>query len=589
MEYFHSIAGVESSGNVELYSDSSVIGYCFDSLRRHQYLPFLVKHKSNLGDIIMRRDVKANYLFGALRLKAPSVLFVFAFLFILLAGLVFVNVSFGQSSQGINAETAPVSWLGDITINYDGSVSPSSAPIQQTGSTYNLTANIIGEIQVNKSNITINGNGFTLQASSQVGTICPYFVGFYLDKVNYVNITNIIVKNFYVIGDYLGMGFYLDDSSNNNIYGNTIINNYKGIIIDESSDYNNIYCNNITVNGSDTGVDISYSNFNSIFNNTLESNSYGVSLFEAGNNTIYLNNIVGNTNGGVYEGYSSNNEVYLNNLINNLPNAVIYNASNPSIGYFVSTEYNIWDNGSVGNYWSDYQTKYPNATEVGASGIWNTPYVLDDNNTDYYPLMQQINIVVPSTPSPKPIPTPAPTPTPSPAPSPTSATIQATTNSGLTVNLTISGNITSSQMSNVALITNQSAATTTLFFTVTGQSGTTCFGNITIPKSAVPYGSTPTVYVDNQTAQDQGYTQDTDNYYVWYTTQFSTHQISIVFTSPPSPTPPASPNQTQSSLLQEVIYGAVAVAIVAIVAVVLVLRKSKRFSKRNSERTLGAD
>ena len=49
-------------------------------------------------------------------------------------------------------------------------------------------------------------------------------------------------------------------------------------------------------------------------------------------------------------------------------------------------------------------------------------------------------------------------------------------------------------------------------------------------------------------------------------------------TSLPSQSPPTTvPNQTQSSLLQDAIYGvATAVAIVAIVAVVLVLRKSKK-------------
>jgi hypothetical protein len=50
---------------------------------------------------------------------------------------------------------------------------------------------------------------------------------------------------------------------------------------------------------------------------------------------------------------------------------------------------NVWDNGypSGGNYWSDYQTKYLNATEIDSSSIWNTPYVIDTNNTDFYPLM----------------------------------------------------------------------------------------------------------------------------------------------------------------------------------------------------------
>jgi hypothetical protein len=59
-------------------------------------------------------------------------------------------------------------------------------------------------------------------------------------------------------------------------------------------------------------------------------------------------------------------------------------------------------------------------------------------------------------------------------------------------------------------------------FTVTGESGTTGFSNITIPISAVPYGTTPTIYIDGQQASNQGYTQDSNNYYVWYTTSAHT-------------------------------------------------------------------
>lgn len=128
------------------------------------------------------------------------------------------------------------------------------------------------------------------------------------------------------------------------------------------------------------------------------------------------------------------------------------------------------------------------------------------------------------------------TPTPSPA-----TTVSATTDSGATVDLAISGSITSSQMSNVKISTDLFATTATVSFNVTGESGTTGFGNVTIPKSAVPYGSTPTVYIDNQPAQSQGYTQDANNYYVWYTTQFSTHNVSIVFTTTSTPTTSPTP------------------------------------------------
>jgi PKD repeat protein len=108
-------------------------------------------------------------------------------------------------------------------------------------------------------------------------------------------------------------------------------------------------------------------------------------------------------------------------------------------------------------------------------------------------------------------------------------TIRATTSSGTSIYFAISGNITSSQMSDVTLATSQSINTTTVSFTLTGQDGTTGFGNITIPRSAIAYGITPTTFIDGQAAQEQGYLEDKDNYYVWYTTQFSTHEISIVF------------------------------------------------------------
>jgi hypothetical protein len=136
--------------------------------------------------------------------------------------------------------------------------------------------------------------------------------------------------------------------------------------------------------------------------------------------------------------------------------------------------------------------------------------------------------------TPKPTSTPIPTPTakPSPSPTPNETTVQARTDNGTAVDLTIAGNITRTQMFNVTLATNQSSATTTVTFTLTGENGTTGYSNITIPKTLTLYGTTPTVFIDNQQASNQGYTQDIENFYVWYTTQFSTHQINIQFMKP---------------------------------------------------------
>jgi hypothetical protein len=124
-------------------------------------------------------------------------------------------------------------------------------------------------------------------------------------------------------------------------------------------------------------------------------------------------------------------------------------------------------------------------------------------------------------------------------------------------------------MSDITIATDQATTSTTISFTVTGQSGTTGFGNITIPISAVTYGTTPTITIDGQTTSNQGYTQDANNYYVWYTTSFSTHTVSIVFTAP---SPTASPTPAPG-VPQGYIYGiVVVVVIVVIIAAVLVLR-----------------
>jgi hypothetical protein len=39
-----------------------------------------------------------------------------------------------------------------------------------------------------------------------------------------------------------------------------------------------------------------------------------------------------------------------------------------------------WDNGTAGNYWSDYLVKYPNASDVDILGIGDMPYLIESNS-----------------------------------------------------------------------------------------------------------------------------------------------------------------------------------------------------------------
>ena len=145
------------------------------------------------------------------------------------------------------------------------------------------------------------------------------------------------------------------------------------------------------------------------------------------------------------------------------------------------------------------------------------------------PASNAVNITVNSaTSTPTSTPTPKPTITPTPTPS-TTTNVTATTGTGATVDLAISGNVTSSQISNAIIASYLPTKTTTVSFTITGPNGTAGFGNMTIPKTAIYSGTSPKVYIDGLQAPNQGYTQDANNFYVWFTTSFSAHQVSIQF------------------------------------------------------------
>ncbi|RLI39937.1 hypothetical protein DRO69_13625, partial [Candidatus Bathyarchaeota archaeon] len=163
-----------------------------------------------------------------------------------------------------------------------------------------------------------------------------------------ITVNNITANNWY--------GIELDGSSNNSIVGNNIINNRYGIELDGSS------CN--TVSG-----------------NTIVNNKEGVYLYSSSCNTVSGNTIVNNKE-GVFLGYSSKNSIYHNNFVNNTEQARLF------LPY-----YNIWDGGypSGGNYWSDYtdvdEKSGPNQDKPGGDGIWDHPYVIDEDNVDRYPLV----------------------------------------------------------------------------------------------------------------------------------------------------------------------------------------------------------
>jgi parallel beta-helix repeat protein len=184
--------------------------------------------------------------------------------------------------------------------------------------------------------------------------------------------SNIMVNNTY--------GFYVYGSNMSEFVNDDITDNRYGIFLSSCSN-SDIMENNIT-NIDEYGIYLSSSSYNNISRNTLASNGeQGIWLLNSSHNRISGNSMIGNHD-GIELRSSSDNYIYHNNFVNNAIQVV----TNGSL--------NAWDDGypSGGNYWSDYagvdlyNGAYQN--ETGFDWIGDAAYIVDQNNTDRYPLMR---------------------------------------------------------------------------------------------------------------------------------------------------------------------------------------------------------
>lgn len=260
--------------------------------------------------------------------------------------------------------------------------------------------------------------------------------GFVQYKPSYLTITD---NN--ITGNRVGLGI---GSSNTIISRNSITNNSgRGITVDDSL-YVTITGNDISNNGinrqpddNDTGgLSLGWYGPFYVYGNTINNNvGNGISFGDFCNNSTIWGNSIANNDIGIQE-YNvedggKGNIVYHNNIVGNgqqvAVNATRYSGAKPTFGPY-TTDIVALDNGEVGNYWGDYRTKYPNAREIGSSGVGDTPYVVDESNVDHYPLMEQVEISVTAPPA---------TPGTTPATKPTSPTEPAAGISPITVALIV--------------------------------------------------------------------------------------------------------------------------------------------------------
>lgn len=251
-----------------------------------------------------------------------------------------------------------------------------------------------GKLQENK--IYYNtGSGISLLSCTNVTIISNIihhndYMGIYSEYSNYTMIVhNNISTNFF--------GIYIMMDNNNSIIANSILSNERdGLYLRESNfvnisrnvaSYHSVigimldYCNNATVTENEA-----FHNLNGIYvrgescyiaSNNLRHNSGGGLVPQQSFYSIYYKNLIINNTQGIYVDRTSNTFYF--NYLDNIDENVYEDIAGT----------NKWDNGSIGNYYSDYM-----GSDLDGDGIGEDPFYLNGrpgytHGPDNYPIVWQ--------------------------------------------------------------------------------------------------------------------------------------------------------------------------------------------------------
>jgi parallel beta-helix repeat protein len=326
--------------------------------------------------------------------------------------------------------------------------------------------------------------------------------------------------------DVRGTNFENDVDTSNLVDGKPIIywvNQQDKTVFQDAGYVALVKCENITVQNLDIssnadGIFLAYTNHSTITGNILTNNNNGITFWGSSNNRIVGNNIRENGNGIFFSGAmflggfhypSPNNVIHYNNFVDNENN--VADVAWSAWWQDLTPAINIWVRGSEGNYWSNYNGTDSNSDEIGEA-----PYIIDEKNQDNYPLMSPVNI--------------------------------------------FDAGIWEWSPFTVFVVSNSTVSdfsfnheNTLIQFNVEGETETTGFCNVTIPRNLLETEDNWTVLVDGDSITST-VTEDATDTYLYFTYNHSSKTVEIIGTT-------AIPEFTSWTVLVFVLVGSLTIVL----------------------------
>lgn len=287
--------------------------------------------------------------------------------------------------------------IGTVYIRSDGSTEGAGLRIED--GVYVFTGDIYGQIVIQKDGVSVDGSGYVLHGMDEGGIFLENRSGIVLRNIkvvdapfgicildgsnNTITASNCSIKLENSVNNTISgnerISLLFTNSSKNIVMENNLTDNTRyGFKLQSTSNENSIFGNNIT--GSIGGIEFhGNSSNNTVHENWIVNNADGMMFHNSYNNSIYDNVIAFNTNCGIYFRLSAYNKFFGNDIVENYEQTICWYGTN------------IWDNGQIGNYWSNY-----NGTDNDGDGIGDEPYyfrtyqlkTVEDYDVDNYPLME---------------------------------------------------------------------------------------------------------------------------------------------------------------------------------------------------------